>query len=54
MTTVYLIRHGEAEGNLYRRMQGWYDGDLTDLGRRQVAALAGRFRDIHLEALCCI
>ena len=51
MTTVYLIRHGEAEGNLYRRMQGWYDGDLTDLGRRQVAALAGRFRDIHLDAV---
>ena len=51
MTTVYLIRHGEAEGNLYRRMQGWYDGDLTDLGRRQVAALAQRFRDIHLDAV---
>ena len=51
MTTVYLIRHGEAEGNLYRRMQGWYDGDLTDLGRRQVAAVAHRFRNTHLNAV---
>ena len=24
MTTIYLIRHAEAEGNLYRRAHGWY------------------------------
>lgn len=51
MTEIYLIRHGEAEGNLYRRMQGQYDGDLTDLGRRQVAAMGERFRDIPLDAV---
>lgn len=51
MTELYLIRHGEAEGNLYRRMQGQYDGDLTDLGRQQVAALGARFRDIPLDAV---
>ena len=51
MVTIYLIRHGEAEGNLYRRMQGHYDSDLTELGRRQVAALGRRFEDIHLDAV---
>ena len=51
MTRIYLIRHAEAEGNLYRRAQGQYNSNLTALGRRQVAALAERFRDIPLDAL---
>ena len=51
MTNIYLIRHAEAEGNLYRRAQGQYDANITQLGRRQIAALAERFRDIHIDAL---
>lgn len=51
MTTIYLIRHAEAEGNLYRRAQGQYDSNVTPLGRRQIAALAERFRDVPLDAL---
>mgnify|MGYP001543834503 CR=1 FL=1 len=31
MTTIYLIRHAEAEGNLYRRAHGWYNSTITDL-----------------------
>lgn len=50
MTTIYLIRHGEAEGNLYRRMHGQLDSNITPLGRRQIAALALRFQDIPVEA----
>lgn len=51
MTKIYLIRHGEAEGNLYRRMQGDFNGGLTELGHRQVDALGHRFRDIPLDAV---
>ena len=51
MTQIYLIRHAEAEGNLYRRVQGHYDGDITERGRKQIDKLAERFRDIHLDAL---
>jgi len=51
MTRIYLIRHGEAEGNLYRRAQGHYDARITAKGHRQIAALAERFRDVHLDAL---
>ena len=51
MTDLYLIRHAEAEGNLYRRPQGQYDSNITPLGRRQVAALAERFRDVPVDAL---
>lgn len=50
MTTIYLIRHAQAEGNLYRRCHGWYDSLLTALGRRQVQALASRFEGVHIDA----
>lgn len=50
MTNIYLIRHAEAEGNLYRRIQGQYDVNVTLNGRRQIAALEQRFRDIPVDA----
>ena len=31
MTEIYLIRHVQAEGNLYRVMQGHFDGAVTAL-----------------------
>ena len=40
MTEIYLIRHSQAQGNRYRMMQGSWDGEVTDLGRRQIEALA--------------
>ena len=46
MTTIYIIRHAEAEGNLYRRIHGWYNSLITENGYRQIAALAARFRDV--------
>ena len=51
MTTIYLIRHAEAEGNLYRIAQGQHDSNLTDRGWRQVQALARRFAGIQVDAV---
>lgn len=51
MTEIYLIRHAQAEGNLYRMMQGHWDGDVTELGKKQIDALAQRFKDVHIDAL---
>lgn len=51
MTRIYLIRHGEAEGNIYRRAQGQYESELSAKGERQVAALAERFREEKIDAL---
>jgi probable phosphoglycerate mutase len=51
MTTIYVIRHAEAEGNLYRIAQGQYDSALTDRGWRQVRALEERFRDVPVDAV---
>ena len=41
MTKIYLIRHAEAEGNLYRIAHGQEEGLITDYrGPRQMQALA--------------
>ena len=51
MTTLYLIRHAEAEGNLYRRVHGQYNSLVTDNGYRQIKALEERFRDVAVDAV---
>ncbi|MBQ8975539.1 MAG: histidine phosphatase family protein, partial [Oscillospiraceae bacterium] len=51
MTNVYLIRHAEAEGNIYRRVHGHYDSHLTVRGRLQIDALVKRFKDVKLDEI---
>ena len=51
MTKLYVIRHAEAEGNIYRRLHGQYNSRITANGERQVAALAERFRNIPIDAV---
>ena len=51
MTKVYLVRHAEAEGNLYRRAQGQYNSTITERGYRQIAALAERFKNVKIDAV---
>lgn len=42
MTTVYLIRHGESEGNERQTYCGWTDVPLTEAGVSQARQLAER------------
>ena len=51
MTKLYVIRHAEAEGNIYRRLHGQYNSRITANGERQVAALRDRFSDIPIDAV---
>lgn len=51
MTTIYLVRHAEAEGNLYRRIHGWYDALVTENGFAQMKCLEERFRDIPVDTV---
>ncbi len=51
MTTIYMIRHAEAEGNLYRIVQGQHNSFITPRGHRQIACLAERFKSVQLDAL---
>ena len=50
MTKIYLVRHAEAEGNVYRRIHGQYDSRITPNGLRQVEALRTRFQGIPIDA----
>ena len=51
MTTIYLVRHCEAYGNIARVFQGHIDSDISDNGAVQLQRLAERFRDIPLDAV---
>lgn len=51
MTTIYLIRHAQCDGNLYRQYDGAYNSPLTNLGWQQAAALSERFEAVHLDAI---
>lgn len=42
MTRLLLLRHGESQGNVERRLQGTAPYPLTELGRRQGEELAAR------------
>lgn len=50
MTQIFLVRHGEAEGNYYRRAQGQTDGELMPRGYAQIEYLKKRFESIPLHA----
>lgn len=50
-TTIYIIRHAEAEGNVYRRSQGQYNSLLTPRAYQQLPYLAQRFADVPLDAV---
>lgn len=50
MTKIYLIRHAEAEGNVYRRIHGQYDSRVTPNGLRQIEALEKRFAPVRIDA----
>ena len=51
MTRIYLVRHAEAEGNLYLIAHGHYNGLITARGYKQIAALQQRFEHIHIDAV---
>ncbi len=51
MTTVYLIRHCEAEGNVLGIFQGSTDLDISKTGAKQLEFLGERFKDIHIDTV---
>lgn len=40
--TIYLVRHGQSQGNAEGRVQGWFDSPLNERGRQQAHLLANR------------
>lgn len=49
MTTLYLIRHAQAAGNLERRFQGHTDSPLSAKGQQQLEFLSRRFEPVLLD-----
>ncbi|GAB1265048.1 histidine phosphatase family protein [Aurantivibrio infirmus] len=46
MTTVHLVRHGQTNWNLERRIQGQTDSFLTELGIQQAQKIASELKNI--------
>lgn len=51
VTTVYLVRHAQAEGNEKRLFQGYYNGAVSPMGWRQLEQLAEYAKTLPLEAV---
>ena len=47
---VYLLRHGETEWNVQRRVQGALDSPLTENGIQQVKNAAERLANVEFDA----
>ena len=51
MTRIFLIRHAEAEGNIYRRAHGHHEGRVTGRGYQQIRLLRERFLNESIDAV---
>ncbi len=53
MTTFYLVRHGETDGNKNDIALGWHDEPLNSVGHRQATQLATRLCEFRFDAVYC-
>jgi alpha-ribazole phosphatase/probable phosphoglycerate mutase len=51
MTTILLVRHGETDWNVDRRVQGHSDTPLNDTGRAQASALGRELAEEEIDAV---
>ena len=51
--SLYLIRHGETEDNLIRRIQGQSQTPLNELGVQQAHAIRLRIQDLNFDRVYC-
>ncbi len=51
LCTFYIVRHGETEWNVQRRLQGHGNSALTKNGKQQIKALRTSLRDTTFDAI---
>ncbi len=49
ITTFYILRHGQTQWNVEKRIQGQGDSPLTDEGLLQAASAAQRLKGVHFD-----
>ncbi|MFA6097744.1 MAG: histidine phosphatase family protein [Candidatus Paceibacterota bacterium] len=49
MITVYVVRHGEAEGNAKKKLMGQSDPSLTAIGKKDAYMLGERLRSVKFD-----
>lgn len=52
MTVMYLVRHGQSEGNVRGGFAGRVDYALSEKGARQARLTADYLGGVHLDAVC--
>ncbi|KRM10872.1 histidine phosphatase family protein [Paucilactobacillus suebicus] len=48
--TIYFVRHGKTLLNMFNRMQGWIDSDLTSEGKADAVNVGKRLATTHFDA----
>lgn len=51
LCTIYIVRHGQTEWNVERRIQGQEDSPLTALGLSQAKELGQLLQGVHFNAV---
>ena len=51
MNTFYLVRHGETENNVARRLSGWVDSPLTPTGLLPIEKVIAKLQGIPIDAM---
>lgn len=51
-STLVLLRHGQSLWNAENLFTGWYDTDLSELGRTEAAAAGGLMAEAAIESAC--
>jgi len=51
MLRLYLVRHGQTEWNVQKRMQGWQDSALTEKGVNNAIALRKKLEGVDYAAI---
>ncbi len=51
MLKLYIVRHGETEYNVQKRMQGSIDSPLTERGRAHAVDLRDHLKEVHFDRI---
>ena len=50
---LYILRHGQTDWNVLKKLQGQTDIPLNEAGRAMAAEAGRRYADIHLDVCFC-